>query len=139
MVRLGREQETLATSLSGRDVPAQFEESGYVMLVADGLGEGGAGSVASRVALSTMAHLAVHHGKWNLRVDPVTADQFFERAEWFYSQADAAVHTRASSDPALKGMSDGADRRLQRRRRSVRRARRPLARLLVSRRASCTR
>ena len=75
------------------------------MLVADGLGEGGAGSVASRVALSTMAHLVLHHGKWNLRVDPITAEQIFERAEWFYSQADAAVHTRASSDPALKGMT----------------------------------
>ncbi len=105
VIRLGREQETLATSLSGRDVPAQFQESGYVMLVADGLGEGGAGAVASRVALSTMAHLMVHHGKWNLRVDPITADQFFERAEWFYAQADTAVHTHASSDPALKGMS----------------------------------
>ena len=105
VIRLGREQETLATSLSGRDVPAQFQENGYVMLVADGLGEGGAGAVASRVALSTMAHLMVHHGKWNLRVDPVTADQFFERAEWFYAQADTAVHTHASSDPALKGMT----------------------------------
>jgi len=105
VIRLGREQETLATSLSGRDVPAQFRESGYVMLVADGLGEGGAGAVASRVALSTMAHLMVHHGKWNLRVDPITADQFFERAEWFYAQADTAVHAQAASEPALKGMT----------------------------------
>ena len=105
VIRLGRDQQTLATSLSGRDVPAQFQENGYVMLVADGLGEGGAGAVASRIALSTMAHLMVHHGKWNLRVDPITADQFFERAEWFYAQADTAVHTHASSDPALKGMT----------------------------------
>jgi serine/threonine protein phosphatase PrpC len=75
------------------------------MLVADGLGEGGAGSVASRVALSTIAHLAIHHGKWNLRVDPGTASQVSERAEWFYSQADAAVHTRAASSPVLTGMT----------------------------------
>ena len=105
VIRLGRDQETLATSLSGRDVPAPFEENGYVMLVADGLGADGAGAVASRIALSTMAHLMVHHGKWNLRVDPITADQFFERAEWFYAQADAVVHAQASSDPALKGMT----------------------------------
>ena len=105
VVRLGRQQETLATSLSGSDVPPPFEENGYVMLVADGLGEGGAGSVASRVALSTMAHLMLHHGKWNLRIDPTTASQIFERAEWFYSQADAAVHNRASADPELKGMT----------------------------------
>lgn len=105
VLRLGRQQETLATSLTGSDVPERFEESGYAMLVADGLGEGGAGSVASRVALSTIAHLAIHHGKWNLRVDPATASQIFERAEWFYSQADAAVHTRAASSPVLKGMT----------------------------------
>ena len=105
VVRVGRHQETLATSLTGSDVPPRYEESGYAMLVADGLGEGGAGSVASRVALSTIAHLALHYGKWNVRIDPDTAIEIFERAEWFYSQADAAVHTRASSSPVLKGMT----------------------------------
>jgi PPM family protein phosphatase len=105
VVRVGREQETLATSLSGSDVPPHFVESGYAMLVADGLGEGGAGSMASRVALSTFAHLALHYGKWNVRIDPMTAEQIMERAEWFYSQVDAAVHTRAASSPALKGMA----------------------------------
>jgi protein phosphatase len=105
VVRVGREQETLATSLSGTDVPPRFVESGYAMLVADGLGEGGAGSVASRVALSTFAHLALHYGKWNVRIDPITAEQIMERAEWYYSQVDAAVHTRAASNPALKGMT----------------------------------
>ena len=105
VIRIGRHQETLATSLSGSDVPPRYDEAGYAMLVADGLGEGGAGSVASRVALSTIAHLALHYGKWNVRIDPVTAAQIFERAEWFYSQADVAVHTRAASDPVLRGMT----------------------------------
>ena len=71
VMRLGRSQETLATSLPAGDVPAPFSESGYAMLVADGLGEDGSGSVASRVALSTIAHLALHYGKWNVRIDPV--------------------------------------------------------------------
>lgn len=105
VMQLGRHQHTVATSLSESDLPTDFEESGYAMIVADGLGEGGAGSVASRVALSTMAHLALHHGKWNVRIDPITASQVFERAEWYYSQIDAAVHSRASSNPALKGMT----------------------------------
>src|SRR4051812_49342520 len=59
VVRLSRQQEILATSLSAADLPGRFEEHGYAMLVADGLGHGGAGSVASRVALSTIAHLAL--------------------------------------------------------------------------------
>ena len=107
VLRVGRNQETLATSLSRSDVPAAFEESGYAMLVADGLGEGGSGSVASRVALSTIAHLALHYGRWNVRVDAATASEIFERAEWFYSQADAAVHTRAASSAVLKEHDDG--------------------------------
>jgi hypothetical protein len=61
------------------------------MLIADGLGEGGAGSVASRVALSTIAHLALHIGRWPLRIDPVTASEIIERAEFYYSRSDAAV------------------------------------------------
>jgi serine/threonine protein phosphatase PrpC len=105
VVRLGRAQETLATSLPASDVPPTFAESGYAMLVADGLGMDGAGSVASRVALSTIAHLALHYGKWNVRIDPATAEQVMERAEWFYAQADTAVHTRASSNAVLKGMT----------------------------------
>jgi PPM family protein phosphatase len=105
VVRLARQQETLVTSLSGHDVPPNYSESGYAMLVADGLGEGGSGSVASRVALSTIAHLALHHGKWNLRIDPIVADQVMKRTEWLYSQADAAVHARASSSEVLKGMT----------------------------------
>jgi serine/threonine protein phosphatase PrpC len=105
VLRMSREQETLATSLSGNDVPPPFRESAYAMLVADGLGPGGSGSVASRVALSTIAHLALNSGEWNVRVDRDTAAHILERAEWLYSQADTAVHTRAASSPILKGMT----------------------------------
>src|SRR5580765_5466554 len=69
-IRFGRSQETVATSLSAADLPPRFEEHGYAMLVADGLGEPGAGSVASRVALSTIAHLGLQYGRWNMRIDP---------------------------------------------------------------------
>lgn len=105
IMRLGREQETLASSLSTADLPPRFEEYGYAMLVADGLGEGGAGAAASRVALSTIAHMALHYGRWNLRVDPAVAEEIFERAEWYYAQADAAVRSHGASSAVLKGMS----------------------------------
>ena len=68
-LRLGRLQETLASSLSAGDLPARFEEYAYAMVVADGLGEEGAGARASRVALSTLAHLAVRYGRWNVRIE----------------------------------------------------------------------
>jgi protein phosphatase len=104
-MRLSRGQETLATSLSAEDLPPRFEEYGYAMLVADGLGEGGSGAVASRVALSTFAHLAVHFGRWNLRIDPAVAAEIFERAEFFYSRADAAVLASSRTNPLLDRMT----------------------------------
>ncbi len=112
MIRLGRNQETLATSLSEAEVPPRFEEYGYAMLVADGLGEEGAGSLASRVALSTIAHLALRHCKWNLRIDPRTAWEIIERAEWFYKRADAAVSAKAAFEPGDGWHADGSHRGL---------------------------
>ena len=85
------------------------------MLVADGLGEGGAGSVASRVALSTIAHLALHYGKWNLRIDPRTAWEIVERAEWFYARADAAVSAQEAHEPVDDRHIDHPHDGLQRR------------------------
>ena len=105
VVRLARSQETLATSLSPADVPAPFQEHGYAMLVADGMGAGGAGSVASRVAISTIAHLALDHGRWNLRVNPDAAMEIMARAEQFYGRADAEVFARSRAGAALAGMA----------------------------------
>jgi serine/threonine protein phosphatase PrpC len=99
ILRLSRAQDVVATSLAAADVPGPFEEFGYAMLVADGLGKDGAGSVASRVALSTIAHLAVHHGKWNLRVDGRIAEELYERAEWYYNRADEAVVAKGNMSP----------------------------------------
>jgi len=104
-LRLSRSQETLATSLSSADIPAPFEEYGYAMLVADGIGTAGAGSVASRVAISTITHLALDHGRWNLRVNPDTAMEIVSRAGLFYGRADAEVFARTRSAPPLAGMS----------------------------------
>ena len=49
VIRLSRDQETLLSSLAKADLPQKFREYGYVMLVADGLGEAGSGAVASRL------------------------------------------------------------------------------------------
>jgi hypothetical protein len=98
VVHLSRQQQTMVTSLSAAEVPAQFEEHGYAMLVADGFGEGGAGSVASRVALSTIAHLALPaggHGSIG------TASEILERAEFFYKRADAAVFAKSRTNPQM--------------------------------------
>jgi len=105
ILRLTRAQDVVATSLASADLPEPFEEYGYAMLIADGLGKDGSGSMASRVALSTIAHLALHHGKWNVRVDRHIAQELHERAEWFYNRADEAVAAARRSNSAVEDIA----------------------------------
>src|SRR4029079_11653085 len=71
-IRLARSQAVITTSLASTDLPDNFHEQAYAFLVADGLGDRGVGSLASRTALSTFAHLALHFGQWNIRIDSFT-------------------------------------------------------------------
>src|SRR5262245_24680046 len=59
VVRFGRLQETMLTSLAAADLPPPFEEYAYAMLVADGLDEEGGGARASSLAPSTVAQRAI--------------------------------------------------------------------------------
>jgi PPM family protein phosphatase len=105
VIRLSRRQETLLSSLAKADLPQMFNEAGYVMLVADGLGDSGSGAVASRVALSSFAHLAVHFGHWNVRVDARTAADVIDQYEAAYGRLNEAVIQRARAHPELANMA----------------------------------
>jgi protein phosphatase len=104
-IRLGRLQETLVTSLAAADLPPRFEESAYTMLVADGLDAQGVGARASRLALSTLAHLAIRYGKWNVRIGPDGASEIIEQGEFLYRQVSDAMIEAGRSDMALSHMA----------------------------------
>lgn len=95
ILRLGRHQETLLTSLPPSDAPAPFNEFGYGMVVADGGGE-----AASRRAISALVHLALHYGKWNVRINAAIANDMMERVERFYRQVDLVVGAQNDIDGA---------------------------------------
>ena len=88
--RNGRE-ETIHTSLTRRDVPYRFDEYAYAAVVADGIGGDGAGAVAARLAVSTLAQLELRFGEWNMRIDPQVAADIMDRSRWFYDRAHEAV------------------------------------------------
>jgi serine/threonine protein phosphatase PrpC len=75
------------------------------MVVADGGGSEESGAQASRIALSTLAHLGIEGGKWNLRIDPMIAQEVIDRAEWFYELVARAVDEQSLLQPELAGMS----------------------------------
>jgi serine/threonine protein phosphatase PrpC len=91
-VKIGRVQETLISSLAPADLPPRFEEYAYSILVADGRGRRGAGARASRVALSTLAHLAIRYGKWHVRVDPETSEDIKQQIDFFSRQVHEALY-----------------------------------------------
>jgi protein phosphatase len=105
VVRLGRSQETMVSSLPDGEVPDRFDESGYGICVADGTGTVETGEAASRLAISTLAHLALHFAKWNLRIDPRTADEVIQRGLGFFRGVDEHVTQAANDDPELSGMA----------------------------------
>jgi serine/threonine protein phosphatase PrpC len=105
VVRLARHQETLLTSLASVDLPNDFDEYAYAAVVADGIGRAGTGSVAARLAISTLAHLALRFGQWNVRIDPGIASEIIERSEWFYRRTHETVLQRSQTDAQLAGMS----------------------------------
>lgn len=104
-IQLSRGQTVMQTSLAASDLPGRFEEQAYAFMVADGLGDGGKGSMASRVALSTFAHLALHYGQWNVRIDGYTASQVMERAQRFYERINDAVLRQGQSHADLRGIA----------------------------------
>jgi len=100
VLRLGRHQETLLTSLPEKMMAARFDEYGHAMVVADGMGATGEGEAASRLAIATLVHLVRHFGKWSLRVDDTVAQELMTRVEGYYRYVDVTVkHRRESVTP----------------------------------------
>jgi protein phosphatase len=75
------------------------------MLVADSLDGDGTGGRASRLALSTLAHLAIRYGKWNVRIGPDTASDVIAQGEFLYRQLTDAVIHASRADSSLAGMA----------------------------------
>jgi protein phosphatase len=67
--RMGRYMETVGTNVPPDMIPPRFEECIHGMIVADGVGGGTAGEVASRTAISTLLQLATTSPNWIFRLD----------------------------------------------------------------------
>ncbi len=99
IARMSRQFELLQTSLPDTPITRQFDEHGYAMVVADGMGGTGAGEVASRLALTTLVQMVLYFGKWNLRIDNLAATEIMARVERFYRHVDAEVNYESVTGP----------------------------------------
>lgn len=103
-LRVHRSLEAIATNLPPGDLPQRFDQLGYVLLVADGIGGRSGGEHASRRAISALVELATRIPDWILRLDDTHADELMKRAEDYFGQVDAILEAEAAADPALSGM-----------------------------------
>ena len=107
--RTARSFERLRSSLPADQIPATFEEHGYVMAVADGMGGHGAGDVASSLALRTAVALILNAAHWALKLDhPEERQKEIEaavaRGTQYFEQIHEALAAEALADPALARM-----------------------------------
>jgi serine/threonine protein phosphatase PrpC len=106
IVRAGRALETVLTSLSKDDtMPGElFEESGYGMVIADGIGNDAGGELASRQAIYTLLSLALHTPDWQFRWGPKEKNTVRWRMKDRFRRVNAALLRDATANASLAGM-----------------------------------
>lgn len=104
VARFGRYLERLCTNLPEDELPPRFDEAGYAAIVADGIGGGAAGEVASKLAIRTLINLALGTPDWILRLDGAALPQRLQRRfQERFDQVRAALAEQADADPRLHG------------------------------------
>jgi protein phosphatase len=104
VIRFGRFLETLLSSLPAGQVPDRFADTGYGMLVADGMGGMAAGEVASRKAITAFVNQVLATPDWVLGGGEPEAAEVIDRAARRFRDVNEAVVGEARARPGLSGM-----------------------------------
>jgi protein phosphatase len=103
--RFERTMQTLTTNIPEGRVPAEWRETCYAFLVADGVGGAAAGELASRTAVEVLVEMVLESPAWIMRFEGERGDKVLERTADRFQKAREALVARAAEDPRLKGMA----------------------------------
>jgi len=104
-LRFGRSLETVSTNIAEESLDPSFEQTGYGLVVADGMGGMAAGDVASRTALSKLVELVVNTPDWFMRLDQrEDVARVSRRMTLRFRHIDDELRERAQNNRALQGM-----------------------------------
>jgi serine/threonine protein phosphatase PrpC len=104
VVRFGRFLETLSTSLPDGQIPAEFGDTGYGMVVADGMGGMAGGEVASQLAITLLLTLVLDTPDWIMGRDEADVLEVIRRAGSRFGAVNEAIIEEARRRPRLAGM-----------------------------------
>jgi protein phosphatase len=107
--RLGRFLERVTSNIPESELPSRSEESGHLMMLADGMGGHQSGEVASRSALMKALQLIIRSPRWALNLtDPDTREKeihdLLARSRGYLAAVHAALREQAQGDSKLEGM-----------------------------------
>jgi PPM family protein phosphatase len=104
VVRFGRFLDNLLTNLPEGEVPARSTETGYGMVVADGMGGSAAGEVASRLAIQSLINLVLCTPDWILLPEDEYYKEMTRRAVERFHLVHQTLAEQAREDNRLGGM-----------------------------------
>lgn len=104
VLRLSRSMRILGSNLPPGQVPPAYDEVGYSMAVADGMGGVAAGEVASMLAITFGTRITLHRPKWTLKMDEEETRELLFRAQRLVRQIQEAMSQEADANPALARM-----------------------------------
>lgn len=105
VIRFHRTLENLLTNIPEDSLERSFNITGYVILVADGMGGLAAGEVASSMALAKLVELVVDTPDWIMSLKQTReANTVLKRMTERFLQVDTELRRQAEQDSKLRGM-----------------------------------
>lgn len=102
--RFGRSLEMVQGNVQTLPPGERFDERGYGMAVADGMGGQAAGEVASGLAIQSLVNLVLHTPDWIFRLeDDWESSEMLRRGSERFEEIGQILSDEAARDPKLRG------------------------------------